>query len=67
MEIVPAGEVHRHELYRRGDELSGPIEFVGTFSHNLEVRETNDHLVNESLLKLQKSYNQLNEEKAAST
>lgn len=67
MEIVPAGEVHRHELYRRGDELSRPIEFVGTFSHNLEVRETSDHSVDESLLKLQESYNLLSEEKAAAT
>lgn len=69
MEIVHHGEPHRHELYNRKDESSNRLDFVGIFSHNFEVREADDSRSpnNESLLKLQKDYDLLNEEKAAST
>ena len=68
MEVVPHGEFHRHELYKHPDELSESLNFVGVFSHSLEVREVDDEgLPDESLIKLQKDYELLNEEKAAST
>jgi hypothetical protein len=67
MEVVPQGESHRHELYKRADESSENLDFVGVFSHNLEVREVDDRSPNESELKLQSAYGLINEEKAAST
>jgi hypothetical protein len=66
MEIVPQGELHRHELYKRVDD-SDTLGFVGVFSHSLEVREVDQGSPNESLLKLQMEYELENEKKAAST
>ncbi|KAA8894165.1 hypothetical protein FN846DRAFT_441999 [Sphaerosporella brunnea] len=67
MEIVPHGEPRRHELYKLGD-ISDHFDFVGVFSHSLEVRDVDQGFPNdESLLKLQMEYELENEKKAAST
>ncbi|KAI5850624.1 hypothetical protein BZA05DRAFT_58851 [Tricharina praecox] len=69
IEIVSQAESHRHELYKRSEDLPENLDFVGVFSHSLEVREADggSNSPNESELKLQKDYELLNEEKAAST
>lgn len=66
MEIVPQGESHRHELYRHASH-SDDLDFVGIFSHSLEVRDGTASTPDESERKLQCAYGLLNEEKAAST
>lgn len=66
MEIVHQNEVNRHELYRRASH-SDSLDFVGLFSHSLEVRDGTDCTPDESERKLQLQYDLLNEKKAAST
>ncbi len=66
MEVQSQLESHRHELYREGSS-SGELEFVGLFSHNLEIRELDESAPDESLLNLQKSYAAINDAKQAST
>ena len=67
MNLVPQAEYHRHELYKRADNSSENLEFVGLFSHNLEIWEKGRCTPDESERKLQSAYGLLNEEKAAST
>ena len=61
VEISSAPEQNRHEIYRRND---GKLDFVGIFTHNLEVKETQ---ADESLLKLRENYEMCNDQKAAAT
>lgn len=67
MEVVAAGETYRHEIYQRKYDGQRTLDFVGILSHNLEVRELDEDSRDESLLKLRKGYELLNDQKAAST
>lgn len=65
MEILATGQEIRHELYQTAQ--GGQLDFIGLFTHNLEVREVNENSVDESLLKLQENYARIKDEKAANT
>lgn len=64
IEVVHSSEQHRHEIYQRND---GTLDFVGMFSHNLEVREAEEEAPDESLMKLRETYEMYNDQKAATT
>ena len=66
MEILSTVESSRHELYRAKQD-SGGLDFAGTFTHQLEVRELYADTADESLRALQESYRRINQEKEAST
>ncbi|CAZ80035.1 unnamed protein product [Tuber melanosporum] len=68
MEILSTIESSRHELYRAEQaSLGGELDFAGTFTHQLEVRELYADTPDESLRALEESYRRINQEKEAST
>ncbi|PWW75613.1 hypothetical protein C7212DRAFT_358520 [Tuber magnatum] len=68
MEILSTVESSRHELYRaKQGSLGGGLDFAGTFTHQLEVRELYSETADEGLRALQESYRRINQEKEAST
>ncbi|RPB08206.1 hypothetical protein P167DRAFT_555494 [Morchella conica CCBAS932] len=67
MEIVSIVEPNRHELYRASINSPEELAFAATFTHQLEARELEDEVKDESLLALQESYRRINQEKEAST
>ncbi|KAI5843947.1 hypothetical protein DFP73DRAFT_594972 [Morchella snyderi] len=67
MEIVSIVEPNRHELYRASTNSPEELAFAATFTHQLEARELEDEVKDESLLALQESYRRINQEKEAST
>jgi RNA polymerase II elongation factor ELL len=67
VEVLSTGESHRHELYRVNDFEDDQLDFTGTVTHQLEVRELDVEAADGSMLALQASYRRINQEKVAST
>ncbi|TGZ83571.1 hypothetical protein EX30DRAFT_85741 [Ascodesmis nigricans] len=67
IEVIPTIDTTCHELYMSDSSGSSKLDFVGTFSHILEVRGSDVGGVNEAKAKLQKSYEMYNDQKAASS
>lgn len=66
IEVVSTKDTHRHELYQHDDD-SGKLDFIGMFSHVLEVRGADEGGLEEAKAKLQKRYELYNDQKAASS
>lgn len=67
MEVLSKSEPNRHELYKVNDFEDDRLDFTGTVTHQLEVRELDVDTADESFLVLQESYRRIKKEKDAST
>ena len=67
MEVLSTSEPHRHELYQVNDSDDDRLDFTGTVTHELEVRELDVDTADESFLLLKESYRRIKSEKVAST